>query len=450
VGPGGGRGLRILVGAAEIAGQLPVYADGFRRLGHRVTTVVHSRNDFYPDLEYDFEIRPKIIAWPDAVRRSSSPPVRLARGGVNRLWAAADSSSRSALLLRLMARHDLFVFQWAGLSLWQGNREYPFLKKIGKRIVAICNGDDVRHWSSYDQQHAAVGMREINLRGYGDFYQNDPLSRPLRNLRMAERYADLVLSVPNQSGLAVRPYARFYYPLNLSQYSYEVPGREVPVVVHAPSAKSIKGTQAIESTLDRLRSEGVPFEFRLLHGVPNAQVLTALAAADVAVEQLPIPSYGRLGAEAMASGCALATCSREEFEPIPPGRPIWHIDYENLYDRLKTLLTDRELRMRLAREGRQYVEKYHDHVGIARQVLAHLGGGAEYDYYPSFFAKRYGLPHGEVVPPDLKRMTAQVVRRWGLPEGVEPEDLVARGLMSADGLGPPPIPRWAASPSAAT
>jgi hypothetical protein len=32
--------LRILVGTIEIAGMIPIFADGFRRLGHQVTTAI--------------------------------------------------------------------------------------------------------------------------------------------------------------------------------------------------------------------------------------------------------------------------------------------------------------------------------------------------------------------------------------------------------------------------
>jgi hypothetical protein len=35
--------------------------------------------------------------------------------------------------------------------------------------------------------------------------------------------------------LAVRPYMHGFAPINLSLYPCHIPGREVPVVVHAPS-----------------------------------------------------------------------------------------------------------------------------------------------------------------------------------------------------------------------
>lgn len=49
---------------------------------------------------------------------------------------------------------------------------------------------------------------------------------------------------------------------------------------------------------------------------------------------------------------------------------------------------------------------------------------------------------------DLKRITTEIVQRWGLPEDVDPQDMIACGLMSAEGLDPSkPRPRWDSTPS---
>jgi Glycosyl transferases group 1 len=259
---------------------------------------------------------------------------------------------------------------------------------------------------------------------------------------MAELYADLILSVPNNSMLGVRPYQHFFISVNLRDFEASVPERDVPVVVHAPSDKGVKGTRNILAALERLRAQGVAFDLRLMHGVPHQQVLVELSQADVAIDQLNLPLHGMFGLEGMASGCVLATCNREDYEPFPPNRPIWHIDAVNLESQLRQLLTNKEARIRLAREGRKYVEQYHDHTEVARRVLDSLQGPVtEYDHYPTFFARSYKLENGEQIPEYLKRMTAAIVQRRGLPPDVDPHEMVQRGLMSADALTPAnPVP----------
>ena len=423
--------MRILLGTVDVAGQITAYAEGFRRLGHQVTTVVSQRNPFYPEAQYDLEIGKTQIEWSWKANRS----IQIAE----LLWLCATRG--------FVIRHDVCVFMWAGTSLLDFNSEYPVLKALGKRIVSIFNGDDVRHWSAYSQRMAPLIRTNacVPLEKLGSSYEEDPLSRPLYNIRMAERFSDVILSVPNQSGLAVRPYMHFFVPLDLSEYEMAIPGREIPVVVHAPSSTSVKGTEAILNTLERIRADGIAFELRLLQGMSNSQVKHELTDADIVIDQLHLPLHGKLGVEAMAAGCALVTCDRHDYEPFPPARPIWHIGPENLDEKLRHILTNRDLRIQLARDGRDHVERYHDNVRVAQRIMDHLQviAGTRYDHYPTFFAREYQLPTGVEISPKLKRMTAEIIKRRGLPEGVDLRDMVKRGLMSADDIkSTQTIPRW--------
>ncbi len=424
---------------------IPGFADGFRQLGHEVTTVIKEKHAFYPEIEYDVDISRNTVLWRSSITRSQT--LAMARRNINR----AGLLTR---LLPLIAKHDVFVFLWAGTSLTEHNREFPLLKKLGKKIVSLFCGGDVRHSSGYSQLFASLISENacIDFHNLRADFANEPLSRPLRDMRTAERYSDLVLSTPNNSMLAVRPYKHFLVPVNLSHYKGNIPEREIPLVVHAPSDKGVKGTDLILSVLDQIKREGVSFELLFLHGVPHQQVLAGMSDADVVVDQLHLPLHGVLGIEAMASGCALASCNRDEYEPFPPNRPIWHIDPNSLYSQLKCLLTDKELRIRLAREGRKYAERYHDHVQVGRRMLDALEAdkAGPYDHYPSFFARDYRLPSGVEIPADLKELTAKIVQRWGLPGDVDPQDMIAKGLMSAQGLTMSrSIPRWNGSPSPA-
>ena len=430
--------MRILIGTVEIAGQIPILADGLRRLGHQVTTVIKERHSFFKDTHYDVDISLDALPWPNG-NDTASQTKKIARRNVNRAAILAK-------VVPLVPRHDVFFFLWAGTSLTEGNQEFPILKKMGKKIVTLVCGSDVRHSSGYSQLFAPL-IKDQSFEDWHairDDFASEPIERPLKDLRMAELYSDLILSVPNASILAVRPYQHFFVPINLSDYDENVSNRETPVVVHAPSDKGVKGTHKILSALEQLRSEGVRFDLRLLHGVPHQQVITELSQADVAVDQLNLPLHGMFGLEAMASGCALATCNRQDYEPFPPDRPIWHIDPANIHSALKQLFTDRALRVRLAREGRKYVEQYHSHVEVARRILNALDViNFQYDHYPTFFAQSYELEEGKVLPEYLKRMTASIVQRWGLPKDIEPDEMIRKGLMSAKGLTSlEEIPRW--------
>ena len=134
----------------------------------------------------------------------------------------------------------------------------------------------------------------------------------------------------------------------------------------------MKGSGPILQALELLRHEGVRFELRLLENLTNRQVVDQLSDADVLIDQLYFPYHGKLTVEGMASGCAVTTCNREDYEPYPAGRPICHIDAGSIAAPLRRLLTNRELRLRLAHEGRQYALARHDHVSVVKDILGAL------------------------------------------------------------------------------
>ncbi|QYM76987.1 hypothetical protein [Leucobacter luti] len=73
-------------------------------------------------------------------------------------------------------------------------------------------------------------------------------------------------------------------------------------VVHAPSVAAYKGTAMIMPTIERLEAEGL-IEFRLIQGVPSAEMPAVFAEADVLLDQFRAGSYGVAACEAMAAGC---------------------------------------------------------------------------------------------------------------------------------------------------
>jgi hypothetical protein len=258
----------------------------------------------------------------------------------------------------------------------------------------------------------------------------DPLARPLRNLRRIERWADVIFSQPNQASLALRPYRHGNAPIDVTAYTPKVPGRKVPVVVHAPSHRGVKGTEQILAALDRLKQRGVKFKLHLIEKKTNLEVRAALEDADVCIDQIHLPLHGRLAVEAMAAGCAVAACDRPLLEPIPLGRPIFPLSFDDLDGPLERLLTDRPLRVRLGHEARAYAERFHDRVVVARTLIESLGPDAPLpEHRPEFFARHYRLPPGVTIPADVRQLSRAIVRRHGLPKGVTLANLVKRGLL---------------------
>jgi len=420
----------------EIVRQLYDLAGAFRCLGYEADTVLLDVNPFYADLPYDYFLYPE-FQLPESLRQSRNPLVRIPRGLANRAYRAVNRWQSPAFL----NAYDIYIFQY-GESLLPENQDFPILKKRGKKIISIFQGSDIRHWSATEPVRESFGIKS-----YEGYREANSLNQTLRKLRMAERYADLMFFQPSYGELAIRPYMHLYLAMDLTSYPHKVPERDVPVVVHAPSKREIKGTTEILATLERLKSEGVHFTLQLLEGLPNTEVIRKLVDADVVVDELNESHYGMLGLEGMATGCAVAGGNHPGVVPLPKDRPVLHLNPANVYSQLRRLLTEKEFRLQMAHAGRPFVERYHDRLRVAEHMLQCLTAEkrARFDYYPEYFTRHYRLPDGERISENLKSLTGQIIQQWGLPSDVSPEDLVRRELLSDDQVGSSSIPKWNSS-----
>jgi hypothetical protein len=263
-------------------------------------------------------------------------------------------------------------------------------------------GSDVRDYNVFKEQY------RLDRWSFPIEYRTPPLEDKLRALRIHERYADAIFSVPDQMGLALRPYHHLQVPIRLEDMRFNIPGRDVPKVVHAPSAPAAKGTDVIEQALATLQAEGVEFEYVSLRDVPRADLLGILADADVLVDELIGHGPGWLAFEGMASGCAVATRHLEDSPPcFRP--PVLSINEHTIIPRLRELLTDAGLRKSLAGKGRPYVEMNNQLPHIVDQVLQKVEAGrsATTDYLPQYLTTSYS-PKSEAEVRSIKAANALV------------------------------------------
>jgi len=393
---------RIFIGLTEIANIAATYAKGFRALGHETYTVVWKKNRFYPDSQYNIVVDDHICATKAGAALLKKALSRIKRRGVGLLQ-----------FLYTLTTCDVFIFIF-GTSFLPRYWDYPILKLFGKRIVSVFCGSDIRYWYAYEQEFNSLGLGS-EFRPFTEDYNHayEFFITKIRRVRAAERYADLILSQPSMAQLQTRPYMRMNIPLDLSQYRFNVPEREVPLVVHAPSKRCIKGTKYVLAAVEQLKQEGIRFEFRLIENMPNAQVRELLAEADIVVDQLLSETVATLALESMATGNVVLARYLPERAHIPADCPVVNVTAATLADKLREVILDRDLRRRLAYAGRSYVEKYHDHVRIAQQILDWLkpGGIQEYDFIPMFFQSEFVMP-AELLKEERKRMWKQRIQRF--------------------------------------
>lgn len=419
--------MRILIGTFEIGRFVHDIADGLRKLGHEVDTLITVRNPYHAELEYSYEY-------------DQGNTMKQLGELIDNPVGTFLFPSEDLISLRLyLTAYDLYIFNFAS-SILSGNADLPILKKLGKRVISVFMGSDIRHWSGAEPVAEAYGY-EIP-----EMYRSEPynnLNQRLHNLRIAERYSDAVFSLPFQSELAVRPYYHIFLPLDLSQFNYQLKGREVPVIVHAPTRRGFKGTAEFLRVLDELRRDGIAFDLRLLEGIPNAQVRKEMEDADVVLDQLNSPHYANAALEGMLTGCAVVGGNEPNYVPYVANSPVYAVNKENLYQKLRLLLTQREIRLDYATRGRTYAEKNHGHIDVARYLLSKLDPTDDHLYFPTYYSKEYVLPEREEISDRVKVLTGEIVQRYGLPERVSLSNLTERNLVDENSMDRSrPICHW--------
>lgn len=375
--------MRIFVGINEVANLAFTFAKAFRSLGFETYTVVLQKNLFYPASCYD-----EILE--DRLKRFKGYSGLLARVGLVRAWIIFLS-----VFLKALLTCHVFVFVWGGVSLLPKHLDYPILKALRKKLVVHFAGDDIRSWHAYKQDICQMGL-ENEFKPYLENRRSDSAEffDKLQEAQVTERYADLILTHPEVAQLLTRPYMRLWLPLDLTQFRFHLPDKEVPLVVHAPTSRLVKGTEYILDAVEQLRGEGIRFEFRLIERMPNDRLRTLLADADIVIDQLFQRAFGTLAVESMASGCVVLTSYDSSFGHFDHDCPAVRVSMRTLTDQLRRTILDRRLRRRLGHAGRRYVEKHHGQNRVAQQVLEYLApaGIKEYDFTPTFLHERFVMP----------------------------------------------------------
>lgn len=301
---------------------------------------------------------------------------------------------RRRFLHEMAQKCDTFVFVWE--TFYANAADLAYLKKHGKKIVFFFVGSEQRWKNAYNQEMEQFGIPSYFSYLDKNHYENKEkkLGHTLRLLRQVEKYADVIYSLPNQSQLSLRPYQHFYILVDTEIIREKPQQRKIPVVFHAPSSRAHKGTHIVLNTLEKLRGEGVEFETRLIENVPYLQALEMYSEGDIAIGELFIPSAGKFDREALAAGkVVLSSVYRNYIDNLPADCPIIDVRPDTLYEELKNIINDYPRRTELAKQGRPFVEKYHNIQTACRDVLQKLedaaNGTESFDFYPTFFREKF-------------------------------------------------------------
>lgn len=143
---------------------------------------------------------------------------------------------------------------------------------------------------------------------------------------------------------------------------------------HAPTDRAVKSTETVIKAVETLQERGYPVELVLIEHQTHRNTLLAKAkGVDVYVDQLKL-GYGCNAIEAWAMGIPVIA----GFSQYPEWRahaqrrwgggtlPFVEANEENLYEVLRAVADDDDLRDAAGRHGRSHVEQFHSERAVVR------------------------------------------------------------------------------------
>ena len=278
----------------------------------------------------------------------------------------------TAFALKALKRFNVMHSHY-GYSLLPFNLDVYLYRLFNFKCFAEFHGSDIRF----------LYNRQVEY----DYYKNESPSA-LKHIVSINCFNRLLKHV---SGIIIHDYELlphipenskpvYIVPLrvNISEivpkYPELTPGKK-PLIVHSPSRRSTKGTEGI---LEKLKEVKGDYEFILVENKPHEEAMEIYRNADIIIDQISLGTYGVFSIEAMAMGKPVITyISPDVRKQFPEELPVISTDFDGLPDTLDSLIADPKLRYDVGVKGREYVERYHDHVKVTKYLYDIYNGTIE-------------------------------------------------------------------------
>ena len=256
-------------------------------------------------------------------------------------------------------KYDVFHFHFA-YSLLPYNLDLPILKFFGKQIFMEYHGTDIRY--------------KINEINNGHIIKNNNTKYKKKSFKRQKRikkFVDGIFVHDNElkSNLVDQCSKTYLLPLriDLSRFKNIEVRNERLVILHAPSKRTVKGSEYIEHIINDIRIH-YDIEYIMINNMNYNEAISNYEKADIIIDQMIIGAYGMLSIEGMALGKCVV-CYLEEGNLFDDSNPLCNTKISDLKSCLIRLIEDPDLRKQYGINGRKYVENYHSSDKVAKLAL---------------------------------------------------------------------------------
>ncbi|MDQ2697788.1 MAG: hypothetical protein M3Y46_03260 [Actinomycetota bacterium] len=350
------RPTRLVIGPANSAGQGFRWARAVERASSHVSAISVQgtrTGPFKPevDIRVPFAVYQRSAVWHDRFERMLGEQTHA-------IW-----ESGLPLLGRRLGSDTMAEMRWAS-----GRGVQPGLMFHGSDIRPPLRHAQAHPWSPYRDASGPLRALERTTRENAEIAATAGVPTFVST-------PDLLEWLPGST----------WVPVVVDPAAWRVAGsstapHRVPVVVHAPTQRWIKGTDLIEPTLERLHAEGV-IDYRPLTAVPHAAMPAVYGSADIVLDQFRLGSYGVAACEALAAGRLVmghVDARTRELVRAETGLelPIHETTIESLEHDLRRVSAQPDDVASLRSLGPAFVEAVHDGRRSAAALAGFLGVSA--------------------------------------------------------------------------
>lgn len=326
--------LRVFQGVTGQAGQPGALAEGLRSLGVDAVagTVLPHRFGYEADIDVTFADSSKLES----------------------VYAEVACLAEQFDVFHLHSRS--FATRWPELS-YPSLLDLLLLKGMGKKVFFHFRGQEIRNATLFkqlspyhyvDDRAGAISFQKISDEKKEEF------------LSYIRAVADGIFVTDPELQSYVPEAVIVPRALPVSDWDFVgVPNDDIPLVVHAPSRRSFKGTEAIVAAVTTLQQK-INFQFQLIEGMTHEQAKEIYSRASIVIDQLRIGWYGVLAVEAMAMGKPTIAYIRDDlWRKYGSEMPIINANPDNIKEVLEYTLLNSDYRKIKARQSREYFLSTH-------------------------------------------------------------------------------------------
>jgi hypothetical protein len=261
-------------------------------------------------------------------------------------------------------------------------------KRFGRKVFLTLQGCDVRLAGESGRRNVVTMCREEGCSQYATCLASTDARR--------RKFIDAMVPLADRT-FVLNPELAHYVPAatflpyaNVAVESMRPrpsTRRERPLVLHAPSDPSIKGTSLIEASLKALQKE-YAFQYVAVRGETHERAMALYGQADILIDQVLAGWYGGLGVELMSMARPVVCYVRDEDLTVLPERmrrelPVLRADPRRLTEDLAWILDRRAEWSDMGAASREYVLRWHNPRRIARAMVeAYRDRASTFDLEP--------------------------------------------------------------------